>query len=368
VQGAEAVWVRLLLALRSRFLLSRRERFLAAYDLDPDRLIEATARRFETNRPYTSHYVHQLVRHHRDNALLLLYLESELGALRRARYFLRMLSGLLGSPNPFAGKRCLDVGANAGHTLLAFCERGASLAVGVEIEKARYETALLNLRGEPEGVRSRLQIHHGDILDTRLAAGLPRFDVIFCLDVIEHVADARDLVHNLSTLLSDSPGAFIYIKVGNPHCPQNVLAEPHHRIPGLVLLPRELAGRFYEATRTNPDMPYGVETWRSFFEYRDLFEERGLRSRAPEEAHISEADIERFYRMTEPVLPQFQEFCAAKNVPAGLREEAETHVRAYLAEVRDVFERYRATRDPALDSHIWLKYWPADVEMVVTRA
>jgi 2-polyprenyl-3-methyl-5-hydroxy-6-metoxy-1,4-benzoquinol methylase len=340
--------------------------FLALYDADPEGLIEAVMRLYGSNRDYTSHYVHQLVRHHRANPLITLYLESEMGGLGRARQFLDALAGSFQRPNLFRGKRCLDVGANAGQTLLAFCERGARGAVGVEIDQARYETARMNLGGV-RGEGCQLEVYNNDILNGAFIRTLSTFDVIFCLDVIEHVPDPRLLVHHLSSLLAKEPEGFIYLKVGNPFCYKNVLAEPHYQIPGLVLLPHELAKAFYQASCPHDGLNYSVQSWHSYLGYEEMFLGEGLQCRPLYDCHIYQKDLDRYLRFVKPILVTLSAFCESKQIDPPLRQEVEAHVRGYLAELVDVFDRYRATGDPALDRLIWLKYFPVDSELIVSR-
>ena len=353
-----------LLWLRGPSVLKDRVVFLALYDADPERLIEAVMRLYGTNGAYTSHYVHQLVRHHRANPLIPLYLESEMGGLARARQFLDALADSFHRPSLFRGKRCLDVGANAGQTLLAFCERGARAAVGVEIDEARYGTARMNL----EGVRGcQLEVYHNDIMNSAFIKTLSPFDVIFCLDVIEHVRDPRLLVRHLGSLLAEEPGGFIYIKVGNPLCYKNILAEPHYQIPGLVLLPHELAKAYYEASGLPERLEYSVESWHSFLGYEEMFRDEGLYCRPLYDCHIYQKDLDRYLRLVKPILSTLTAFCESRQVDPALRQEVEAHARRYLSELVDVFDRYRATGDPALDRLIWLKYFPVDSELIVSR-
>ncbi len=367
LQTVASSWARLLLWLKGPSILKDRAVFLTLYDADPERLIEAVMRLYCTNRRYTSHYVHQLVRHHRGNPLITLYLESEMGALLRARAFLDTLAASFPGRDLFRGKRCLDVGANAGHTLLAFCERGARAAVGVEIEQARYETALMNLDGRAGAAGCPIQIYHDDILNGPFIRTLPPLDVIFCLDVIEHVRDPRLLVRHLASVLSDDPDGFIYLKVGNPFCPKNVLAEPHYQIPGLVLLPAELARAYYDACHLENGIAYGVESWHSFLGYAEMFRDEGLHCRHLHDAHIRHSDLDRYLELAEPILPTFRAFCDSRHVDPGVREQVRSYVGDYLAEMEKTFEKYRATDEPALDRLIWLKYFPVDSELIVAR-
>jgi SAM-dependent methyltransferase len=219
-----------------------------------------------------------------------------------------------------------------------------------------------------DGVRGcQLEVYHNDIMNSPFIQTLSPFDVIFCLDVIEHVRDPRLLVRHLGSLLAEEPGGFIYLKVGNPFCYKNILAEPHYQIPGLVLLPPELAKTYYEASCLQERLDYSVESWHSFLGYEEMFRDEGLHCRPLYDAHISHKDLDRYLGLVEPILLTLTAFCESRQIDPGLRQEVEGHVRGYLAELVEVFDRYRATGDPALDRLIWLKYFPVDSELIVSR-
>ena len=112
------------------------------------------------------------------------------------------------------GKRVLDAGCGLGYGSKMLREAGASEVVGVDVAEAVIEVA-----SAQEGPGLRFEV--GDLNDLGFEDG--RFDLVVCLEVIEHVPDRRRVIGELSRVLSpegilavSSPNRAVYVP-GNPH-------------------------------------------------------------------------------------------------------------------------------------------------------
>src|SRR5215208_7831733 len=96
---------------------------------------------------------------------------------------------LLGEARP--GERVLDLGCGAGRFVAALRDAGAD-PVGVELAEAALERARANAPGadlrllEPDGA---IPLAHGSV------------DVVWCSEVLEHVADGIGLLHEVRRVL-----------------------------------------------------------------------------------------------------------------------------------------------------------------------
>jgi 2-polyprenyl-3-methyl-5-hydroxy-6-metoxy-1,4-benzoquinol methylase len=152
----------------------------------------------------------------------------------RGRTFLQLLRAHL----PREAHRYLDVGSAQGGFLIAFLE------LGFEVKGIEYDEKLVRLS------RANLKDHgredvvlQGDILDEEFLAPLGKFDVITCIDVIEHVEDASLAMKNMAGLLN--PGGILVLQMPNKDSISNVIADSHFNLFGIALLKHSDARQFY---------------------------------------------------------------------------------------------------------------------------
>ena len=106
---------------------------------------------------------------------------------------------LLGEARP--GERVLDLGCGAGRFVAVLREAGCD-AVGAEVAEAALERARENAPGadlrliEPDG---SIPLEHGSV------------DLVWCSEVLEHVADAMQLLHEARLVLR--PGGRLLLTV-----------------------------------------------------------------------------------------------------------------------------------------------------------
>jgi 2-polyprenyl-3-methyl-5-hydroxy-6-metoxy-1,4-benzoquinol methylase len=154
----------------------------------------------------------------------------------RADEFLALLEPHL----PRSAKRYLDVGCGFGGNLCAFAGRGLEVA-GIEIDPVRIGLSRANVRDR--GLTDC--VLDVSILEEGLPERLGLFDVITCIDVIEHVADARPALENLAGLLN--PEGVLFLEIPNMDSLAFVASDGHFNLFGITQLERDDAVEVHEA-------------------------------------------------------------------------------------------------------------------------
>jgi 2-polyprenyl-3-methyl-5-hydroxy-6-metoxy-1,4-benzoquinol methylase len=161
--------------------------------------------------------------------LYAMYVRFALTTTERGRAFAEFTEPYRSQP-----RRFLDVGCAYGGFLRALRARGADV-VGIELDPELAALGRANLDGGAG------EVLHTDILACDVER-LGQFDLVACNDVIEHVADARALVHRVAKLLA--PGGVAYFEIPNPDALSFVARDGHFQRFGITLLERPLAARY----------------------------------------------------------------------------------------------------------------------------
>lgn len=168
---------------------------------------------------------------HRINPLRLGYIRAAaLARFGRAANDRHALSGL----------RALDVGCGAGLLTEPLARMGASVT---GLDAAADNIAVARLHAEAGGLA--IDYHAGSVeaLAASAAAGGTRFDVVTCLEVIEHVADRTSFLAGIASLLA--PGGLL------------VMSTPNRT-------PLSYATLIVGAERIVRNIPRGAHDWRQF--------------------------------------------------------------------------------------------------------
>jgi SAM-dependent methyltransferase len=165
-----------------------------------------------------------------------MWFEYALSTNWRGRQLVEMLSFDL----PGTGGRYLDVGCGFGGFLVAFSERGYAVT-GIEIDPDRISLAQANCADH----RMEGCVHAGSVLDTAFLSTLGRFDVITCIDVIEHVLDVEAALQNMVGLLE--PGGLLLLEIPNKDSLNFVAADGHFGLWGITQLGRRDAIEYHRA-------------------------------------------------------------------------------------------------------------------------
>lgn len=161
--------------------------------------------------------------------------------------------GDLESATPLAGRTALDVGCGAGLLAEPLARLGARVT-GVDAAPENIAVA----RAHAAGAGLEIDYHQGELA----ALGLGTFDLVTCLEVIEHVADKPAFIAQLAAHLA--------------HDGLLVLSTPNRTTRSRLLL--------VGAAEAVGTIPRGTHDWREFVtpqELRDLLAAAGLVASEP---------------------------------------------------------------------------------------
>jgi len=207
---------------------------------------------------------------------------------------------------PAGARRYLDVGSGFGGYLVAFARRGLDVA-GIEIDPVRIELSRANLADAELGDR----VQERSVLESGLADRLGTFDVITCIDVIEHVDDARVAMVNMTALLE--PGGILVLEIPNAEAAASVARDGHFGLFGITLLDRDDARAYHRQYFSDP---YDVGEYHPLDYYAACFASLGCSSRLlaaaaappkPSVKHLASgltAGLWRHRAETRPALPE----------------------------------------------------------------
>lgn len=159
--------------------------------------------------------------------------------------------------SPVAERRVLDVGCGGGILAEAMAQRGADV-VGIDMGQAPLAVARLH------SLESGVSVDYRHITAERLALEEPgRFDVVTCLEMLEHVPDPASVVaacadlarpggHLYFSTINRNPKAFLFAIVGAEYV-LNLLPKGTHDYEKFIR-PAELAAWVRAAGLTLTDM------------------------------------------------------------------------------------------------------------------
>ncbi|MBX3588194.1 MAG: bifunctional 2-polyprenyl-6-hydroxyphenol methylase/3-demethylubiquinol 3-O-methyltransferase UbiG [Ramlibacter sp.] len=118
---------------------------------------------------------------------------------------------------PLAGRRVLDVGCGGGILADAMARRGAEV-LGIDLAARALKVAQLHaLEAQTPGVAYR------EVSVEALAAEMPAsFDVVTCMEMLEHVPDPASVVRACSALVQ--PGGWVFFSTINRNAKAFLLA------------------------------------------------------------------------------------------------------------------------------------------------
>ena len=108
---------------------------------------------------------------------------------------------------PVAERRVLDVGCGGGILAESLAQRGADVT-GIDMGEAPLSVARLH------GIESNTNINYRQVTAEALAEEMPgTFDIVTCLEMLEHVPDPSSIVRACATLVK--PGGHVFFSTIN---------------------------------------------------------------------------------------------------------------------------------------------------------
>lgn len=146
------------------------------------------------------------------------------------------------------GKSYLDIGCAYGGFLIAFHKNGCRSVIGIDLNADLLDLAKINLNEHNVvGKVEHLSVESDDFIN------LGRFDIATCNDVLEHVDNPELTIQQISHVMN--PGGLVYFEIPNPFWPGFLAKDGHYNLPGITLLSRHDALRYYNL---NYRVSYGV--------------------------------------------------------------------------------------------------------------
>ncbi len=152
--------------------------------------------------------------------------------------------------SPVAGKRLVDVGCGGGILAEAMAQRGATVT-GIDMGEAPLSVAKLHQ------LESGVEVSYLHSTAEELAAAeAGNFDIVCCLEMLEHVPDPGSVISACAALarkggslyfstINRNPKAFVFAIVGAEHILKLLPAGTHDY--GKFIKPSELAGWIRDA-------------------------------------------------------------------------------------------------------------------------
>lgn len=192
------------------------------------------------------------------------WFEYVYSTLARGRNTLQKISEIV----PLKRKNYLDVGCAYGGFLVAARELGARHIYGIDVNDRLLEFAeYLNKKAG-----ARAKIFNCDIQKDENVFKKNFFGIITCNDVVEHVQDAHSLLKNMLCMLKK--GGSIFMEIPSIDYLEYIIADCHFQIPGITLLSKQSANRYYEEINKSKESSNDV-TYRDWREYEEMFKEFG---------------------------------------------------------------------------------------------
>lgn len=127
---------------------------------------------------------------------------DETGPLKTLHQINPIRMEYLASKVSFLGKKVVDIGCGGGLLTEALAKQGA-IVTGIDMSTSVIQTAMLHL------YESKLDIEYRNISSTQLAEEAPmQYDVVTCLEMLEHVPDPLAIIKDCFTLLKPDGAVF----------------------------------------------------------------------------------------------------------------------------------------------------------------
>lgn len=192
-----------------------------------------------------------------------LWKDYALSGVDRGKYYLKHIP----PSKSVAGADVLDFGCGEGGHSVAFAEAGANV-VGIDSDGDRIERARALAEDFGVSVDLRVDASYGESIPEK------SFDIIICVDVIEHVDSFKQLAMSNARLLRDD--GILLLTVPNRYSMRTFFGgDPHYRIKGISLFGPRLAG-LYVTKICKRVGSYEVKRLLGWHEVRRIYRRAGI--------------------------------------------------------------------------------------------
>jgi len=202
--------------------------------------------------------------------------------------------------------RYLDVGCAYGGCPVAMAETHARECVGLEYD-ARL-LVLANKLAKEKKLAHRVSFHNYDITKYDDVCNLGRFDLITCIDVLEHVLQPEAAIISLVKLMGKN--SVLKVDIPNMYSFQQINSDPHHHLFGSILLSRPDAIKVFESEFPG-NKRYTVGYFYPLEWYIDKFKNMGIFVEVMDKVIVSDDELLRtqteMYRLFETLSKKVEE-------------------------------------------------------------
>jgi ubiquinone/menaquinone biosynthesis C-methylase UbiE len=167
------------------------------------------------------------------------------GELARVARRLGFLVDRLGTRQQTRARLLLDVGCGYGDIAMTYAVH-FDLVVGVNTERSELRAAKEEF--EANSIKNAVLVQASA---QRLPFAPQQFDLVTCIQVLEHVGDPKDAIREIAEMAG--PGGLLFLSVPNRF---TLRPEPHTRLRGIGFLPKRLARIYARARGRNSE--YGA--------------------------------------------------------------------------------------------------------------
>lgn len=182
--------------------------------------------------------VYDLFKSGKDSAMYQTYVNYALSTNERGETLVSNLSKYI----KLNRKSYLDIGTAYGGYIVAFATNGCKQYFGFDIDERLVKICKMNLA--ENGLDDTCVIEYNICNSLPTILKYRKFDIITCVDVMEHVMDVFSAIEHIKSLIAN--GGYLYLEIPNRYNVNNIISDPHFGLYGITLLERNLAIEYFK--------------------------------------------------------------------------------------------------------------------------